>query len=137
MKYSVALLAVVGALVAAGEAAAGCCPACGCPVAAPVVVEQVVVSVDPIYVVNRGPQYSGPGHYLSGLGPFVRDVPDPLPSPYYPYIGFLYTGYPYGLQNSGGYPRGSYSPFTGYPYADPPPYVYRMYRSNARARNRY
>jgi hypothetical protein len=110
----------------AGEAAAGsCCPTCGC---AAVVVETDVTPVDPIYVVNRGPAFSGPGHYLSGIGPFVRDVPMPMPRPDYPWVGYLYTGYPYGGQDSGGYPRGSYSPFIGYPYGDPPPKV--VYRTH-------
>ena len=114
------------AVAAAGPATAGCCPICGCP---PVVVERVVVLLtDPIYVVNQGPQFSGPGHYLSGLGPWVSEVPNPLPRPDYPYVGHISTGYPYGLQNVGAYPRGFYRPYAGYPYADPPPRVYCSFR---------
>ena len=109
-------------LAIAGSAAANCC---GAVAAYPVL---TVPPIDPIYVVNRGPIYSGPGPYLSGMGPFVREVPDVRPGPY-PYVGPVFTGYPWGFQNSGGYPRGAYSPFTGYPYAEPaPPRPYRAVR---------
>jgi hypothetical protein len=65
-------------------------------------------------------------------------LPDPVPAVgSYPYVGYVYSGYPYGLQNSGGYPRGFYSPFTGYPYADPPPYVYRAYHGSVRSVRRH
>jgi len=70
-----------------------------------------------VYVVNQGPLFSGPGHYLR------RESPDTYPGGYfggYPYVGTLYTGYPYGLLDVGGYPRGTYSPFAGYPYVEPP-----------------
>src|SRR5262245_8858071 len=70
-----------------------------------------------VYVVNQGPLFSGPGHYLR------RESPDTYPGGYfggYPYVGTIYTGYPYGLQDVGGYPRGTYSPFAGYPYVEPP-----------------
>jgi hypothetical protein len=105
-------------LGAATQAAAGgCCPAlsanCGCGPAP--VVERLAVPVDPtpeIYVVNQGPIFSGPGPYLRREGPYEP------PCCGYPYVGAVYTGYPYGLQNSGGYPRGTYSPFTGYPYVE-------------------
>ncbi|MFL6799886.1 MAG: hypothetical protein ACJ8F3_21035 [Xanthobacteraceae bacterium] len=64
-------------------------------------------------LVNQGPVYSGPGHFLP------RQLHDWAP-PAYPYVGPVFTGYPYGLQSSGGYPRGFHSPFTGYPYVEPP-----------------
>ncbi len=67
------------------------------------------------YLVNQGPVFSGPGHYRHQLA-------DPEPC-CYPYVGPVFTGYPYGLNDSGGYPRGAYSPFAGYPYAEPAPYV--------------
>jgi hypothetical protein len=67
------------------------------------------------YLVNQGPVFSGPGHYR-------HQMADPEPC-CYPYVGPVFTGYPYGLNDSGGYPRGAYSPFTGYPYAEPAPYV--------------
>jgi hypothetical protein len=121
------------AFVSEAAAGGGCCPGCGC--AATVVVEPEVTPVDPIYVVNRGPHFSGPGHYLSGIGPFVRDVPTPMPRPDYPWVGYLYTGYPYGVEDSGGYPRGSYSPFIGYPYGDPPPKL--VYRTHGGRGHRY
>jgi hypothetical protein len=54
--------------------------------------------------------------------------PQGPPAGAFPYVGFVYSGYPYGLQNSGGYPRGSYSPFTSYHYGDlPPTVVYRYH----------
>jgi hypothetical protein len=114
-----ALFAVVA------QADAGCCPTCGCAAVA----VGPAAAIEPMIVVNRGPQYSGPGHYLSGEGPFVTEVPQPRPGPgAYPYVGWVFTGYPYGQYNSGGYPRGAYSPFTGYPYAEPgPPDVYRRH----------
>jgi hypothetical protein len=102
-------LAVAAALAlgVAAPAHAGCC------VVGEVLVEPV--EVGQMYVVNQGPILAGPGHYLR------RESPDALPyAGGYPYVGPIYTGYPYGLQNSGGYPRGSYSPFTGYPYVEPP-----------------
>ena len=94
MIKSSALAGAALLLAVAGGAAAGCCPTCRC---APVVVQKVLVPVEPMYVVNQGPVYSGPGHYLNGFGPFVGAIPGP--------------GYPY----NGGYPRGSYRAFTGYP----------------------
>ena len=107
------------------QADAGCCPTCGC---AAVAVQEVAVP-EPMIIVNRGPQYSGPGHYLSGEGPFVTEVPQPRPGAgAFPYVGYVFTGYPYGQYDSGGYPRGSYSPFTGYPFAEPgPPGFYRKH----------
>jgi len=106
-----------------GEArAGGCCPTCGCATAA------LVAGPAQIYVVNRGPVFSGPGHHVRP-GPELR--PDVLPGSY-PYVGPVYSGYPYGLQDSGGYPRGFYSPFVGYPYAEP-----ALYWGGHRAYRRY
>ncbi len=108
VKYPLYLIAV-GAAVSFGAvtqaAAGGCCPGCAC---GPVVVEQVLEPSDlpsPIYVVNQGPVFSGPG-------PFIRQVPESAPKAYpgsYPYVGFVYSGYPYGY----------YRPWIGGPYADP------------------
>jgi hypothetical protein len=108
MSRRLNVLAAVAALLLSptAPAHAGCCP-----------VGEVLepVEVGQMYVVNQGPIFAGPGHYLR------RESPDALPyAGGYPYVGPIYTGYPYGFQNSGGYPRGSYSPFTGYPYVDPP-----------------
>jgi hypothetical protein len=96
---------------------AGGCPGfggdCGCGPAV-----AVAVPCGPLvesYLVNQGPVFSGPGHYRHQLA-------DPEPC-CYPSVGPVFTGYPYGFNDSGGYPRGSYSPFTGYPYAEPAPYV--------------
>jgi hypothetical protein len=133
-RFKVLAATAVLALGIASEAAAGgCCSAiyanCGCGP----VVEQVLVPpdvVDEMYLVNQGPVYSGPGHSLP------RQIPDQAPSDY-PYVGFVYSGYPYGLQSSGGYPRGAYSPFVGYPYAEPPPRAYRARHRSLRAYPRY
>jgi hypothetical protein len=113
------MLAAAAALsltAAAPAAAGGCCPApySNCP-CAPLAVAEPFVAPSGIYVVNLGPVYSGPGPYL----PREPSVNPLALSGGYPYVGSVYTGYPYGLQNAGGYPRGSYSPYTGYPYAEP------------------
>ncbi len=106
-------LVAIGAAVSLGAvteaAAGGCCPGlatdCAC---GPVVVEQVLEPSDlrsPIYVVNQGPVFSGPG-------PMIWQVEDRAPKAYpgaYPYVGFVYSGYPYGY----------YRPWIGGPYADP------------------
>src|SRR3954451_2757892 len=97
IKLSVLTAGAALSLAVAGEAAAGCCPTCRC---APVVVQRVLVPVEPIYVVNQGPVYSGPGPYLNGFGPFVGAIPGP--------------GYPYG-RFDGSYLRGASGAATGYP----------------------
>ena len=133
-RFKVLAATAVLALGIASEAAAGgCCPAiyanCGCGP----VVEQVLVApvADEMYLVNQGPVFSGPGHNLP------RQIPDEAPGAY-PYVGYAYSGYPYGLQDSGGYPRGAYSPFTGYPYAEPLPRgAYRVRHRSLRAYPRY
>jgi hypothetical protein len=108
IDHRLKLLTAAAALVlgAASHAGAGGC--CG-----PVAEVAVPYVGNGVYLVNQGPVYSGPGHDLP------RQALDPPPSAY-PYVGFVYSGYPYGLQSSGGYPRGAYSPFTGYPYVEPP-----------------
>src|SRR6266699_3186262 len=94
-RFHILAAAAALSLGLAGEAVAG-----GCCSALPVV-------TDEIYLVNQGPVFSGPGHALP------RQLPDPMPAEgSYPYVGYVYSGYPYGLQSSGGYPRGFYSPFT-------------------------
>jgi hypothetical protein len=51
----------------------------------------------------------------------------------YPYVGFVYSGYPYGAFGPAtGYPRGFYSPYTGYPYAEPYPYFGRRAHRHVR-----
>jgi hypothetical protein len=99
---------LIVSLAAAEQASAGCClpgvPVCVCPVRAP-----------EIYVVEQGPIFTGPG-------PCLRQPSDPPPAGY-PYVGHIYTGYPYGEFGPGGYPRGFYSPYLGYPYAEPSPPV--------------
>ena len=140
-RLNIIAAAAAFSLGAATQAAAGCCPAsyanCGCgPLYAPAVALVPAPVVDPtpeIYVVNQGPVFSGPGHALP------RQLPDPVPvdGGSYPYVGYVYSGYPYGLQNSGGYPRGFYSAVIGYPYADPPPYVYRAYHGSVRPLRRH
>jgi hypothetical protein len=110
------LAAAMLSLGFAGKVFAGEC----CAVALPAVTEE-------IYLVNQGPTFTGPGHALP------RQLPDLAPPVgAYPYVGYVYSGYPYGLQSSGGYPRGFYSPFTGYPYVDPSPRIalYTKYRQS-------
>jgi hypothetical protein len=106
-------------------APAGSCPGfganCGC---GPVI--EVAAPCGPVvesYLVDQGPVFSGPGHYLHQLA-------DPPPC-CYPYVGPVYTGYPYGEQGPG-YARGFYSPYAGYPYAEPYPYVGRFHHRAAR-----
>jgi hypothetical protein len=113
-RLNVLAAAVALSLAAATEATAGgCCPEPynNCPCAPGAVLEPYDASGG-IYLVNQGPVYSGPGPALP------RQAPDLVPAGY-PYVGFVYSGYPYGLQNAGGYPRGFYSPYAGYPYAEP------------------
>jgi hypothetical protein len=120
-RFNVLAATAALSLALASEAAAGGC----CLLVAPVVPEEM-------YLVNQGPVFSGPGHNLP------RQFPDPAPAPGgYPYVGFVYSGYPYGLQDSGGYPRGAYSPYTGYPYAEPPPRGYRAHYRSVRSYPRY
>ena len=104
---SIALMPKVDAGWCGGGANCGC----GVVVAQPCAPE--------MYLVNQGPVFSGPGHYLHQLA-------DPPPC-CYPYVGPVYTGYPYGEYGPGGYPRGVYSPYVGYPYAALPPALYWSY----------
>ena len=114
-----AAAAALAMSIATKATAGGCCPAavvdCGCagPALAP-----------GAYLVNQGPVFSGPGHYL-------RSTPDVPPPADYPYVGFVYSGYPWGVWDSGGYARGFYDPMAGYPYADPPPRIHYMHHSTA------
>ena len=83
--YSFAVGAVVSLAAAAPAAAGGCCPgqaiACACP---------------DMYLVNQGPVFSGPGAFATQ----VRDLPPQPPCcGSYPYVGFVYSGYPYGYYN--------------------------------------
>lgn len=80
-----------------------------------------------MYVIEQGPIFTGPG-------PCLRQPADP-PPPAYPYVGHVYTGYPYGAFGPGGYPRGFYSPYLGYPYAEPsPPFHFQYYQRRWRGR---
>ncbi len=125
LRYlSVLVLAAAAAAVAIAEdASAGACAGggnCGCGA----VVVEVAQPCPPIesYLVNQGPVLSGPGHYLGQL----ENAPPCCDIYRYPYVGFVYSGYPYGeFGPATGYPRGFYSPFTGYPYAEPYPYFGR------------
>jgi hypothetical protein len=89
------MLAAAAALsltAAAPAAAGGCCPApySNCP-CAPLAVAEPFVAPSGIYVVNLGPVYSGPGPYL----PREPSVNPLALSGGYPYVGSVYTGYPY------------------------------------------
>jgi hypothetical protein len=89
VKHSIlsAAISAVALVGAASQAAAQCCATCDCGPG--MVVEQVVV--------NQGPVFSGPGHYLA-------QTPDSKPRKY-PYVGFVFSGYPYGY----------YDPYVGAP----------------------
>ena len=81
-------------------------------------------------MVEQGPIFTGPG-------PCLRQPYD-APPPAYPYVGHVYTGYPYGAFGPGGYPRGFYSPYVGYPYADPYPVLpWRHHRRHYSGRGNY
>jgi hypothetical protein len=97
--YIFAVGTVVSLAAAAPAAAGGCCPgqaiACACP---------------DMYLVNQGPVFSGPGAFATQ----VRDLPPQPPCcGSYPYVGFVYSGYPYGYYND----------WVGAPYAGPRRYV--------------
>jgi hypothetical protein len=87
VKHPLRLMAAAAAVwlgAAAPAAAGGCCPggdaACDCgPIAAPVAVQVLTRS----YVVEQGPLFSGPGHY-------VKQMPQAAPRKY-PYVGYLRT----------------------------------------------
>ncbi len=100
---------------ASADPCGGFSPGCGCGPAV-AVVEPCGPLVES-YLVNQGPTFSGPGHYLRQAGGSAPCC--------YPYVGFIYSGYPYGAFGPGGYPRGYYSPYIGYPYAEPYPYGLR------------
>ena len=117
----VAAAAAVVWLAMTADASAGACGGgmnCGCGT----VVAALPCPPIESYLVNQGPVLSGPGHYLGQL-----EEARPCCDIYgYPYIGFVYSGYPFGAFGPAtGYPRGFYSPYTGYPYAEPYPYFGR------------
>ncbi len=130
MRKRFAALVVGGTLAVAAattKAVAQCClgfvETCAC---GPAVLEPPLRGE--MYVVNQGPVYSGPG-------PVLRQPHDFAP-PYYPYVGYVYSGYPFG-RDRGGYPRGFYNPFVGYPFADPPPPYYRYRALQRRVHRRW
>ena len=77
------LAAVLALGVATPAAAGGCCAYAGCGCGS------IYDPAPEVLIVNQGPVASGPG-------PFVSQIPDPLPGGGYPYVGFVYSGYPYG-----------------------------------------
>jgi hypothetical protein len=94
--FMLALGAIASISALTPAAAGGCCNACGvpCPVPAPVFVVPQPVYVKPIYIVNQGPVYGGPGivtrplkkHFNVPLAdyPYVwQDFPYPPYNPYY------------------------------------------------------
>jgi hypothetical protein len=100
------VLGTIGALSTLTPAAAGSCCACSpiCVQPAPVFVVPQPVYVKPIYIVNQGPVYSGPGIVTR---PLKKHFNVPLAD--YPYVGrdHWYPRYnPYAaLTHSYGYPR--------------------------------
>ena len=115
----------VGAALSLGAmsnaSAGGACGGGNCGCGAVVEVVQPCAAAVESYLINQGPVLSGPGHYLGQL-----EEARPCCDQPYPYVGFVYSGYPYGLDGPAtGYPRGFYSPYTGYPYGEPYPYYGR------------
>jgi len=81
---SIAALGLLAAAIASTPARAGspCCCAMPCAAPAPPVVVYQPYEMPQIYVVDRGPVYSGPGIYTN---PTVM-VPRPMSD--YPYVGY-------------------------------------------------
>jgi hypothetical protein len=101
VKHPIHLVAIaaVALLGAATQAGAQCCEGPGTVVAGP-----VIVAGPQSRLVNQGPVHSGPGH-------FVEQYSDPPPRRY-PYVGFVFSGYPYGYHNPYvGAPRRFYRPW--------------------------
>jgi len=114
---------VLTATAAAAQCCLGFVENCTC---GPSVIEPPLPG--PMYVVNQGPVHQGPGPVLW--------QPRELVPPYAPYVGYVYSGYPYGIYRPG-YPRGLYNPYVGYPYADPPPPRYRYRAAGYPARRHW
>jgi hypothetical protein len=94
----IAVAAVLSLGAATAAAAGGCCPdpAVDCVCDEVVVAPMAIGLKGPIYVVNFGPVASGPG-------PMVWQPADKAPKPYpgnYPYVGFVFSGYPYGYYDA-------------------------------------
>src|ERR1700758_1268135 len=105
LKRSLALLALgaVALAASANSAAAQCC-SCALPCAAPAPV--TIWGLSPVYGVNQGPVYSGPGYTTLPTYEGEASTAD------YPYVGYE-GGY-------GPYPRYPfYRPYAGGRYADP------------------
>jgi hypothetical protein len=111
MRKRLSLLATALTLGLANPAAAGCCGYSVWPAFAPG--PWALFAPPPeMLVVNQGPVPA----------PFLYQAPD-LPPFGYPYVGFVFSGYPYGF----------YSPWVGAPGWGPPPGYYRArYRAGAR-----
>ncbi|MEA2991037.1 MAG: hypothetical protein QOG83_3748 [Alphaproteobacteria bacterium] len=76
-----AALGVLAAAAMAGQAAAGSCCACAMPCAAPAPVVQVAPA-PPMYIVNQGPSYYGPGVVVSPFYFPPETMPALNPYPY-------------------------------------------------------
>jgi len=114
-QRSLVLLALGVALAApTSEAAAGCC-SCALPCAAPAPI--TIWGLSPMYGVNQGPVYSGPGY--TTLPTYEGEAST---------VGYPYVGYERGYDP---YPGYTYPPYTGEPYADP--LRHQVYRSTWRA----
>jgi hypothetical protein len=90
------VLATLVSLAAASQAAAGsCCGGCGTPCVAPgqyIPVAEVVV-VTPMYVVNQGPTYVGPG-----VMTYPHFFNERRPPADYPYVSHDYPQYQTGYR---------------------------------------
>jgi hypothetical protein len=107
LARSLSLLALTGFVSAAAAApalAGSCCGGCAYTCAPPAQIQ--IWGLSPVYVVNQGPIFSGPGFYTSPTYQGEVSTVD------YPYVG------------NGDYPR-YYRPYDGGPYADP--FRHRLY----------
>jgi hypothetical protein len=91
--YALVAAVIVSFAMTAEAPAGGCAGAsCGCP--GMVEIAQPCAPVVQSYLVNQGPVLAGPGHYLGQLE-------DAAPC-CYPYVGFVYSGYPLWCIRTGG-----------------------------------
>jgi hypothetical protein len=95
-SLSLFALAAFGAAIASAPAMAGWCCDCGFGCAPPPPPQVQIWGLSPVFVVNQGPVYSGPGFYTSPTYEGETLTAD------YPYVGYRgYPGYRYGALPAG------------------------------------
>ena len=99
--------AVIVSFAMTAEAPAGGCAGASCGCAGVVAIAQPCPPAVQSYLVNQGPVLAGPGHYLGQLE-------DAAPC-CYPYVGFVYSGYPYGATDRGAIRVASTTPISATP----------------------